>query len=105
MLETVSAISLKMLTAFTHERCFDCSSTGCVVYEPHGKVREAARNALMPGDETTFLIILLSQTRSPTEESTRLARFKISANQSVILPPTLLALAPVFCSANVPRGS
>lgn len=41
----------------------------------------------------------------PTAESNRLARFKISANQSVILPPSLLALTPVFCSADVPRGS
>lgn len=40
----------------------------------------------------------------PTAESNRLARFKISANQSVIPPPSLLTLTPVFCSADVPRG-
>lgn len=76
----------------------------CLVYEPRGKVREAARNAMKPRDRNDFPPSFSSQQDAlPTAESNRHAGFKISANQSVIFPPSPLGFTPAFRSAAAPH--
>lgn len=69
--ENCSVIFLYMLNVFPlfiHKCCFDGPSTGCVLYEPHGKVREAARNVMKLRDKTTFPIILRTARHTPHRE-------------------------------------